>query len=144
MICNDRSPRDGSWWPITYMVPDRQQPPCWLEFDARHPTNLMTNFRSVVPVAGIKGMDKQLHPTLSVECKYLSLSLIPASGTNAYGVPICELTVWTVTSFYPMHSIATPSVVTRIWLTFFSVDCFTTKQKEITHHCDGFSITMAS
>ena len=35
-----------------------------------------------MPEAGIKGRDKLLHPTISVWCNYLSLSLTPASGTT--------------------------------------------------------------
>ena len=38
--------------------------------------------RSLVPEAGIKGRDKSSHPTDNVRCNYLSLSLIPASGTT--------------------------------------------------------------
>ena len=38
--------------------------------------------RHVVPQAGIKGLDKQLHHTNIVGCNYLSLPLIPASGTT--------------------------------------------------------------
>ena len=34
-----------------------------------------------VPETGIKGRDKWSHPTVSVECNYLSLPLIPVSGT---------------------------------------------------------------
>ena len=44
-------------------------------------------FRSVEPEAGIKGMDKQLHPNDPIDtvgCNYLSLPLIPASGTTLY------------------------------------------------------------
>ena len=42
---------------------------------------------SVTPEAGIKGVDRQLHPTVSVGCKYLSLPLVPASDTTLL---ICE------------------------------------------------------
>ena len=35
-----------------------------------------------VPEAGIKGMDKKLHPTDIVGCNYLSMPLIPASRTQ--------------------------------------------------------------
>ena len=34
--------------------------------------------------AGIKGRDKELHPTDTVGCNYLSLSLISPSGTNPH------------------------------------------------------------
>ena len=42
---------------------------------------------SVTPKSGIQGVDKQLHPTVSVGCTYLSLSLIPASDMTLL---ICE------------------------------------------------------
>ena len=35
-----------------------------------------------MPEAGIKGRDKKLHPRDTVECNYLSLLLMPASGTE--------------------------------------------------------------
>ena len=38
--------------------------------------------RNVVPEEGIKCRDKQLHPTASVGCNYLSMPLIHASGTT--------------------------------------------------------------
>ena len=38
--------------------------------------------RSVVPEAGIKGRNKQLHPTDTMGCNYLSLPLISASDTT--------------------------------------------------------------
>ena len=40
------------------------------------------DMRSDVPEAGIKGRDKSLHPSLSVRCNYMSLPLIPVSGTT--------------------------------------------------------------
>ena len=42
----------------------------------------VTYIRSVVPEAGLKCKDKQLHPTVSVGCNQLSLPLLPASGTQ--------------------------------------------------------------
>ena len=41
-----------------------------------------SDMRSIVPEAGIKGGNRQLHPTASVGCNYLSLPLIPASDTR--------------------------------------------------------------
>ena len=37
---------------------------------------------SAAPEAGTKGMDNELHPTDTVGCNYLSLPLVPASGTR--------------------------------------------------------------
>ena len=40
--------------------------------------------RTCAPEAGIRGRHKQLHPTVSVGCNYLSLPKIPASSTQAH------------------------------------------------------------
>ena len=37
-----------------------------------------------VPDAGIRGKNKQLYPIDTVECDYLSLPMIPGSGTQVF------------------------------------------------------------
>ena len=62
---------------------------------ARHST-AMTKFgsymRSVVPEAGVNGRDKLSHPTISVGCDYLSLSLISASSKDSWYIH--ESCIW--------------------------------------------------
>ena len=41
-----------------------------------YPPDVENIFTSVVPESGIKCMDKRLHPTYTVGCNYLSMSLI--------------------------------------------------------------------
>ena len=45
---------------------------------------LITKSRTCVPGAGIKGRDKSFHPTDTVGCNYVSLPLIPTSGTQVF------------------------------------------------------------
>ena len=46
---------------------------------------MIREMRNAVPAAGIKGMTKQLHPTVSVGCDYFSIALIPVSVTTFFG-----------------------------------------------------------
>ena len=48
----------------------------------RHSTHYDITVTGVVPEAIVKGRDKWLHLTVSVRCNYLSMPLMPASGTT--------------------------------------------------------------
>ena len=55
--------------------------PCQLMVKHRY---IQGQSRTCVPEVGIKGRDRWLHPTVSLGCNYLSLPLIPASGTQIF------------------------------------------------------------
>ena len=84
------SPHKGQWrgalmfslicaW-INGWVNNREA--CDLRRHHAHYDVIVMHVMICMPEAGIKGRDKELHPTDTVRCNYLSLPLMPASGTQ--------------------------------------------------------------